>query len=288
MRPLSKSSGAIILLCTGSLGYTLNDTITKFLIERYPIPIIIFIRGMLALPLIATMAVVIGGSRVHWPGSIWPHAGRGAISLCAASLYIMGLQHLSIAEATVIVFASPLIVTAGSVFIFHERVDWRKWASVIVSFIGVIIAIRPGTAAFKPASLFILASAVLYASLSLSARWVHKSDNFWSVSFFGAAFSALYVAPLTVGHWRILHVADLPLFVGAALCSSLAVGFSTLAYRSAPASDLSPFAYSGLIWSTALTWIVWGSPPQAATLMGAAVVASSAIFLLLARNKMGP
>lgn len=182
LRSLNPTARAICLLCLAALGYTLNDTFTKFLIERYPLLIIIFVRSVMALPLLALMAGLISGEVVRWPRSIWPHAIRGAVGLMAASLYIMGLGTLSVAEATVIVFASPLFVTAASSLIFGERVGWRKWASVIISFLGVIVAISPGTASFKPASLFVLASALLYATLSLSARWVHPEDNFWSVS----------------------------------------------------------------------------------------------------------
>lgn len=69
------------------------------------------------------------------------------------------------------------------------------------------------------------------------------------------------------------------------MCSSFAVGFSTLAYRSAPASDLSPFAYSGLIWSMVVTWIVWGAAPQFSTLAGAAIVASSAVLLFVMHSR---
>lgn len=233
----------------------------------------------------ATMAFVIGGDRVRWSKNIWPYAFLGAIGLLAASLYIRGLENLTVAEATVIVFVSPLIVTACSAFFFREHVVWQKWLSVIVSFSGVMIAIRPGTEAFKPASLFILASATLYATMSLSARWIQQEDNIWSIGFFGSAFSALYVAPLTIGHWGSFHADDIALFVGAALCSSFAVGLSTLAYRSAPASDLSPFAYSGLIWSAAVTWLVWGVTPESWTLMGAIVIASSSVFQLWSRSQ---
>jgi len=275
---------SIGLLFLGALSYTLNDTFTKVLIERYPMPIIIFVRGVLALPLLVLMAVMVGGQGVRWPRSVWPHAMRGAIGLMAAALYIMGLRHLSIAEATVLVFASPLFITLASTFVFGEVVALRKWVAVLVSFLGVIIAMRPGTDSFKPASLYILASAVLYATQSLSARWVRPEDSFWSVSFFAAAFSALFVSPFTIGRWQAFQASDILLFVGAALCSSLAIGSSTLAYRSAAASDLAPFAYSGLIWSTLVTWAVWGSPPQPSTLLGAAVVACSAVLLFVLRD----
>lgn len=288
MTPRSRTVRAILMMVLAALCFTLNDTITKFLIDRYSVSFIILVRSLLAMPLLMALAVVLGRDRVRWSSAVGVYAIRGAVGLLAAWMYIRGLQTLSVAEATVIVFASPFLITLGSVMIFRERVGWRKWAAVLVSFVGVVIAIQPGTATFQPASLLILACAVLYASISLTARYLPPEDNLWTISFFGAGFSALFVVPLTFGHWTALHPDDLLLFLGAAFCSSVGIGLGSLAYRSAPASDLAPFAYSGLIWSTAVTWIVWSSIPGVWTLVGAAVVASSSIFHFLSRKAEDP
>ena len=68
-------------------------------------------------------------------------------------------------------------------------------------------------------------------------------------------------------------------------CSSLAIGLGSLAYRSALASDLAPFSYSGLIWSLGVTWIVWGTVPGAATFLGAAIIASSAFLHVVSARR---
>ncbi|MEI2804887.1 DMT family transporter [Albidovulum sp.] len=284
MRKPSRTAVAIVMVCLSSLCFTLNDTVTKFLIERYEVTVIIFVRGVLAMPLLVAMAVTLGRTRVRWSPALWLYALRGALGLLAAYMYIEALKYLSIAEATVIVFASPFIVTLASVLVFHERPGWRTWAAVLVSFGGVVIAIQPGASAFQPASLLILACAFLYAAISLTSRWLPGEDNLWTVSLYGAAFSALYVAPFTAGNWTALDPGDLILFAAAAFFSSLGIGLGSLAYRSAPASTLAPFGYIGLLWSTGVTWIVWDTVPGAWTLTGAAVVASSSLFYLMSRQ----
>jgi drug/metabolite transporter (DMT)-like permease len=281
MHASSRAVQGIAMMCMASLCFTLNDTVTKFLVVRYNIPEIILMRSVIALPLLVIIAVVIGRARIRWSSKVFFHAVRGALNLAAAYLYIHGLQYLSIAEATVILFSSPLIVTLASAFFFKEAVGWQKWAAAICSFTGVIIAIRPGADAFQPASLFILAASFLYAANSLTARWIPEADNLWTVSFFGAAFSALFVAPLAITDWIPVRSEDLALFTAAALCSSLGIGLSALAYRLAQASDLAPYAYSGLIWSLGITWIVWETIPTSWTFLGALVIVASSLFHFL-------
>jgi drug/metabolite transporter (DMT)-like permease len=275
------------MMCLAALCFTLNDTITKFLIDSYDVTVIIFLRSIVAMPLLVLMAVAVGRDKVRWSPRVFFHAIRGAIGLLAAYLYISGLGHLSVAEATVIVFSSPFIITAASALLFKENVGWRKWAAVLVSFGGVIIAIQPGAETFQPASFFILAASFLYATNSLTARWIPQEDNLWTVSFFGAAFSALFVAPLAITNWVPVKAEDLLLFAGAALCASLGIGLGSLAYRSAAASDLAPFGYSGLIWSLAITWMVWGNVPGAWTFVGAFVIATSSLFHIISSLRRG-
>lgn len=271
----------IVMICLGSLCFNLNDTTTKFLIDHYPISMIIFLRSMLALPLLVVMAILIGRTRVSRSSKLGFHAIRGALNLLAAYLYIKGLEYLSVAEATVILFALPLIVTAASALLFKELVGWKKWAAGICSFAGVIIAIRPGSDAFQPASLLILAASFLYAANSVTARWLPEADDLWTVSFMAAGFSAIFVAPVAIESWTAVAAEDLVLFAAAAVFSSLGIGLGSMAYRLAPASDLAPFGYSGLIWSLAITWIVWGTFPSIWTIAGALVIICSSIFYFL-------
>lgn len=276
---------AIVMTCLAALCFTLNDTLTKFLLADYHVTVIILVRSLLAMPLLILLSHLLGGGAVRWSSRTGFHALRGAINLLAAYLYIKGLMYLSVAEAGVIVFASPCMVTAGSALFFKEIVPWQKWLAVLVSFLGVIIAIQPGLGAFQPQSLYILGAATLYAINSLTSRWIPIQDSLWTISFFGAAAAALFVAPMTLGHWTAISPLDISLFSGAALCSSLGIGLSSLAYRMSAAADLAPFGYSGLIWSILVTWTVFGVAPAWATLLGATLIAFSTAFHFLSQRR---
>ena len=56
--------------------------------------------------------------------------------------------------------------------------------------------------------------------------------------------------------------------------------FLILAHRGAPAPVLAPFIYVGLIWMSALGFLVFGDVPTLWTLSGAAVVILSGLYLL--------
>src|SRR5216684_2170341 len=62
--------------------------------------------------------------------------GRGLCMYASSILFIVGLSHLPIADASAIGFVSPLLVTALSIPFLGEKVGIRRWSAVIVGFAG--------------------------------------------------------------------------------------------------------------------------------------------------------
>ena len=61
-----------------------------------------------------------------------------------------------------------------------------------------------------------------------------------------------------------------------------------VAHRLAPASVLSPFLYSQMIWMIALGFIVFGDVPNGWTLAGASVVIASGLYLISLERRRRP
>ena len=60
------------------------------------------------------------------------------------------------------------------------------------------------------------------------------------------------------------------------------------AHRRAPASILSPFMYSQLVWAGALGYLVFADVPNRWTLTGASIVIASGLYLLLRERRTQP
>jgi drug/metabolite transporter (DMT)-like permease len=54
-----------------------------------------------------------------------------------------------------------------------------------------------------------------------------------------------------------------------------------LAFQRGPASALTPYTYTQLIWATLVGWIAFGNFPDAWTLAGMAVIALSGLLIVL-------
>jgi drug/metabolite transporter (DMT)-like permease len=269
-----------MMMCAGVACLCVNDAIGKTLTAGYNPLQILFLRNVIALPIAALIAFHLGGPsalRSHRPAA---HLLRGMLWLLAATMFFTSFIYLGLAEATTLIFAMPVFVTAISALVLREQVGWRRWLAVLSGFVGVLVVVRPGFGAFQAASLLPVATAFVYALLMLSARWVDPRESVWTLMLYlvgaGALLSAL-VAPFV---WVQPKLDDLWLFAAIAFFGTVGITLMTQAFRWAPAVVIAPFDYTALIWATLLGYLLWGEIPDFATYLGAAIIIASGIYIV--------
>ncbi|MBE3640294.1 DMT family transporter [Mangrovicoccus algicola] len=287
--PVVRSSPAagIALMIAGVACLATNDALAKTLGQTYPPLQILFLRNLIALPVAVAVALAMGGRgalRSHRPGA---HLLRGILWIAAAMLFFTALQHLALAEATALAFAAPLFITAISALFLGETVGWRRWSAVVAGFCGVLVAVRPGAAAFDPAALLPVATALVYAVLMLGARWVDPRDSVWTVLLYLTGAGALISALAVPFVWVALVPGDLWLFAAISLFGTAGMTLITQAFRLAPAAIVAPLDYTGLLWAVGLGWLIWAEMPDAATLAGGAIIAASGAVVILRGQRAG-
>ncbi|WP_366554730.1 DMT family transporter [Aquibaculum sediminis] len=274
-------SRGILTICAGVAFLVLNDAIAKLLTERYDPVQIIFLRNLIGIPMIVAVAVALRGRRVLRTRHLGLHALRGTLMMAGAYLYFTSLSFLPLAEATALIFAAPIFITALSVPLLGEAVGWRRWGAVLLGFIGVLIIVQPGGEAFQAASLLPVAAAFLYAIFMMSARWLGPGESMWTMMLYVVLFPMIYSAPFALQAWELVHTPDLWFFLAIAVCGNLGITLIGQAFRSAPAAVVAPFDYTALIWATGLGWLIWGDIPQSWTIVGALVIMASGIIIVL-------
>ena len=281
-----ETSKGIILMCAGVFLLSMNDALAKSLADHYSVFQILFIRNALALPIAIGIAVRMGGRGALRSFRPAAHLMRGIFWLGAAFLFITSLRFLALAEATALVFAAPMVITALSALFLAEQVGWRRWSAVAVGFIGVLVVVRPGSDTFQLASLMAVGTAFLYAVLMLGARWVDPRESVWTLMVYLVGVGALLSGIITLFTWVPIRGQDLWLFVAIAACGTGGMTMMTQAFRFAPAAVVAPFDYSALLWATLLGFLVWGDKPDLATYIGAAIIIASGLYIVFREHRL--
>lgn len=272
---------AILAICAGVAFLVGNDAVAKVLTDRYPPIQIVFLRNLIAVPIIAALIFGLFGPQALRSNHLRLHALRGLLMVFGAWMYFTGLIYLPLAEATALVFSAPIFITALSVPLLGERVGWKRWSAVLLGFVGVLVIVQPGGATFQMASILPVGTALCYAIFMISARWIERGERLWTMMLFAMFFPMIYAAPMALVYWQPIQPADFGLFLAIAAFGSLGLALIGQAFRLAPAAVVAPFDYTALIWATGLGWLIWSDIPGITTIAGAAIIVLSGVVILL-------
>ncbi len=280
--------------------FSLNDVGIKFLSGSYALHQVVFIRACVGLVVFFGLIMPFaGGLAVLRTRRPLAHLLRGLCVVFANMCLFLGLAAMPIADATAIFFVSPLVITVFSVIFLGEVVGPRRWAAVAVGFAGVLVIVKPGTAAFQLASLFPVAAAVLYATLHMLTRKIGGTETaptmavYIQLTFLVA--SALFGLGLGHGHfagqghpsldfllrqWGPVAWGDVPLLLMLGVTGVLGGLFISQAYRLSEAAFAAPFEYVAM--PMAIVWgvTVFGTWPDRTAWLGIALILGSGLYLL--------
>ncbi|WP_244515626.1 DMT family transporter [Pacificibacter marinus] len=206
---------------------------------------------------------------------------RGALLALEVIVMVIGFVKLGLVESHAMFAIYPLLITALSGPILGEKIGWRRWLSVAVGFVGVLIILQPGRGVLSPAAIYPLAAAAMFALYGLLNRYVARKDPA-SVTFFYTGISGAIVMTL-IGVWFWVPMAPKDWGLMLILCGLATMSHYLLirAYELSEASAIQPFAYLQLAFASALGVLVFGDVIKLNVALGAGLVVGAGVFALV-------
>jgi drug/metabolite transporter (DMT)-like permease len=213
---------------------------------------------------------------------------RSLLLVGSTVLNFLALRWLQLDEALSIIFTFPFIVAIISGPVLGEWIGWRRWCAIGFGFGGVLLITRPGFGGMHPAAVFSLAATFCYGFYAVITRIVSRVDSSQTSLFYTNFIGALVMLPVipfvwqTPEHWLIALM-----LAATGVLGSFGHFLLISGHKLAPASVLSPFVYTQLIWVVILGYLVFDHVPTGWTVAGAAMVIGSGLYLLYRERKQG-
>lgn len=280
---------ASVVVFTAMLGFV------KYASERVPVGEILFARNFFGLiPVLIFLAWQGALSHALETNNAFGHIKRAMTGVLAMGLWFVALDRLSLPEATAIIYAAPLIMVVLAATILGEKVRIYRWTAVSVGFAGVLIIVAPqltGSAHLSQAALIgvgcALAAAVFMALTSVFVRQLVSTEKTTTiVLYFFLAASGVSLVSLPFG-WVVPSWEDLLVLVLVGVLGGIGQLMITTAFQHAEASIIAPFEYTSIVWATGIGFFFFDELPREATLVGAAIVIASGIFVIFRERQLG-
>jgi drug/metabolite transporter (DMT)-like permease len=258
----------IALMAGGIFLFAVNDALGKWLVATYTVGQVLLIRSAAALvvltPFIARDAETFR-TAPRWGMQVL----RAVLATVEVACFYWAVVYLPLADVMAYYLAGPIFVTAIAGTFLREPVGWRRWSAVLVGFCGVIVCLRPGTAALSWPALIALAGSFTF-SLSMIA----------TVGALALGALLVPVGWVTPG-WRDLGL--LALLGVVAMVAHVCVNRSL---KLAPASIVVPYQYTTIVWAVVFGYLVFGDAPDPAMLLGAAIIIGAGLFIFLREQQL--
>lgn len=275
------------LMCGAVADFAVLDAMAKYLGTHMDTLQVVAVRYASAFLLTFLVSNPIIRPGLLRTGKPLLQVGRSALLLGSTVFNFMAFRYLQLDEALAILFSTPFMVAILAGPMLGEWVGLRRWLAIGVGFLGVLVVVRPGLGGLQWAALLSFGSAVCYAFYSITTRMLARTDSSETTLFYSNMLGAAIMLPILPFVWTPPRsILDGILMVALGVFGAFGHFLLISAHRHAPASVLSPFMYTQLVWATTAGFLVFGDVPSRWTLAGAAIVVGSGLYLLHRERKV--
>ncbi len=273
-----------ILTTVSALAFIINDAAMKWAIQVIPLFELLFMRGLIAVPLICLAMLVTRQliKTVSWADGFligWRLLAEIAISY----FLLVALKNMPISHVTLILQAAPLGLTLVAALMMGEKVSMRRWVAILFGFVGVIIIIRPGTAGFSPYAIFAVLTVLCIVFRDMVTRRLSPtipSLPIAALTTFVIFLMAMIMMPKTGSAMPTLS--QLLIITIAAVAILTAYLLSVKIMRVGDVGFVAQFRYTGIVWAVIIGFFVFGEVPDMWTVAGALLIIATGIYTLRA------
>jgi len=274
----SNNFKAIIAMIIAVFSVTLMSVQAKLIGIDYHPTQITFARGLVVLIFLAPLIYRLGGFNFLKTKKPVLHFFRSIAGLVGNLMFFFAFQRLPVADVTVISQAVPIFSCILAIIFLNEIIRWRRWTAILIGFLGVIIAINP-SGEIALASIYALVATLMWSITIVFLRLLGTTEHPVKTVFYFMLISVIITSFFQPFLWKQPSFNVILLFFGLGTTAFVTQILMTYALQKAPASIVSPFNYTGIIWAIVFDYIIWNTTPVMTTIIGGSIITITGIYI---------
>ena len=191
------------------------------------------------------------------------------------------IDNLVLSDANMLNKISPFLVVVFCALILKEKINLKQILAIIVAFIGALFIVKPSFDIRVVPYIIGFLSAVFAALAYTCVRMLGNKEEYYTIVFFFSTFSLVTVLPMFIYEYEPMTTMQFVYLILAGIFASLGQFGVTLAYKYAPAKEISIFDYSNIIFSAILSIFLFGVYPDKLSVVGYFIIFAAAFYMFL-------
>jgi drug/metabolite transporter (DMT)-like permease len=279
--------GALVALAAFGI-YATHDVILKTLGATYAPFQIVFFAVLFGFPMTIFLLISDKTDGNLRPVHPWWTALRVAASVVASASVVFAFSTLPLSQVYAILFATPVLITLLSVPILGEVIRLRRWIAVIVGLAGVLIVLQPGSAPLGLGHAAALTGAFGSSLASITIRKIGNDERSIVLLLYPMLANFIVMGAILPFVYIPMPIEDLGAVLMVAILGVVAMSVMIGAYNRAEAVLVAPMQYSQILWATAYGFIFFDEKLDRSTVIGAAVIIASGLYILMRESRSRP
>ncbi len=284
---MNNKTKGIIAIMIAALGFALMSLFVKFTSSDIPSTQKVLFRN--AISLIISLSLVIKhkssfyGSLKHQPLLLL----RSAFGTIGMLLFFYSIDKLPLGDANMLNKLSTFFLIIFSALFLKEKVKPYQILMIIIAFLGTLFIIKPSLDVdIFPYAISILAAMAAGAAYTV-LRALGKKEAYYTIVLYFSTFSVVSIsffmviidAPLF--NFVAMDISDIIYLILAGVFATVGQFGTTLAYKYAPAKDISIFNYTNVVFASILGIIVFSETPDIYSIMGYFIIFGAAYYMFI-------
>jgi drug/metabolite transporter (DMT)-like permease len=202
---------------------------------------------------------------------------RALLYTAATLLFTFAVTTIPFAETYSLAFLSPLFLALLAMIFLREKVVATRWGLLLLTFVGVLIVVRPGFRELNLGHLAVILCALLAAGANTILRIISNSEKQISIIAMNGVYQLVVSGILMAATFTPMGWAELGRLALIGVMGGFAQILIIRAIQRSPASHIAPTHYVQILWAVLLGAIFFNESPDAIGYFGLAVLVASGI-----------
>lgn len=213
--------------------------------------------------------------------------GRSICGTIGILCNFYAVDHLVLADASMLNKMSPFFAVIFSYFLLKEKITVPQGLFVIGAFVGSLFVIKPtfSNMDLLPSLIGLCGGIGAGAAYTMVRKLGERGEKGPFIVFFFSTFSCVVTLPWLLFDYHPMSLAQIGILLFAGLSATGGQFSITAAYCYAPAREISVYDYSQIIFSAGLGFFFFEQIPDLLSWIGYAVICLMAVAMFLYNNR---